>query len=368
MKFGLIFMKNRNEIEDLKKRCKYLESIIDISNISNLNELVDTFISSCHMQLKKIALVLELTEYDDEKNTQIDKLLEYLSILISELEKFYNDGEIIHKINIKNEESFFMKTISFINLKGGVGKTTIATNFAYALATSFDVKVLFIDNDKQANASDFFNADTEHGTITNIMMGDGSAQEVIQKTQYPNIDLISADMGLIGAHAELIKNSDIDQANILKNALKPILNKYQVCIIDNPPDINMSVFNSLNITNDIVIVTYPDWDSLSGVYHMVNQIGFSQQLNSHINLKGVLINGYIDNDVTKEVVKDLEDHQLPIFNTKIRYATKNAKRHLTKARKNHKSIFEENKMCMVSRNIWQFTKEFLDVKAELDRG
>ena len=46
-----------------------------------------------------------------------------------------------------------MKTISLINLKGGVGKTTIATNLAYLLAESWELRVLFIDNDKQGNAS-----------------------------------------------------------------------------------------------------------------------------------------------------------------------------------------------------------------------
>ena len=54
-----------------------------------------------------------------------------------------------------------MKTFSFINKKGGVGKTTITVNLAYAIAESCDLRVLVIDNDDQGNDSQFFDSDPE---------------------------------------------------------------------------------------------------------------------------------------------------------------------------------------------------------------
>ena len=90
-----------------------------------------------------------------------------------------------------------MKTLSFINLKGGVGKTTIATNLSYLVAESWGLRVLFIDNDKQGNASRWFGADEEKGTLTNILMDGAKASEVIQHSRYEGIDFIAADMGLI---------------------------------------------------------------------------------------------------------------------------------------------------------------------------
>ena len=47
-----------------------------------------------------------------------------------------------------------MKTFSFINKKGGVGKTTITVNMAYAIAESCDLRVLVIDNDRNQNIND----------------------------------------------------------------------------------------------------------------------------------------------------------------------------------------------------------------------
>ena len=54
-----------------------------------------------------------------------------------------------------------MKTISLINKKGGVGKTTITVNLAYALAESCDLRVLVVDNDDQGNATQFFDVHPE---------------------------------------------------------------------------------------------------------------------------------------------------------------------------------------------------------------
>lgn len=45
-----------------------------------------------------------------------------------------------------------MKTISIINLKGGVAKTLTADSMAHVLATFHNKRVLLVDNDKQGEA------------------------------------------------------------------------------------------------------------------------------------------------------------------------------------------------------------------------
>ena len=49
-----------------------------------------------------------------------------------------------------------MKVISFINMKGGVGKTTLATNVCHYLATNENKRVLLVDIDPQFNATQCF--------------------------------------------------------------------------------------------------------------------------------------------------------------------------------------------------------------------
>jgi len=252
-----------------------------------------------------------------------------------------------------------MKTISFINLKGGVGKTTISTWMAYLLAESWELPVLFIDNDKQGNASRWLGADENKGTLTNILMDGASARDVLQKSQYPNIDFIAADMGLIEANYSVAADENIRQDMILKNALEEISADYAACLIDNPPDINMSVFNALACTDDVIIVTLLELDSIEGIRKMRDQITDVQQFNPGLSIKGVLVNQYMAYPEAIELSKDLEREGFPLFQSRVSYATPMAKRHILAASRARKSIFEVCPYCRVARDVLRFAEELL---------
>ena len=252
-----------------------------------------------------------------------------------------------------------MKTISFINLKGGVGKTTISTWLAYLLAESWDLRVLFIDNDKQGNASRWLGADERKGTLTNILMDGASVRDVLQKSQYHNIDFIAADMGLVEANYAVIGDQETRQDLILKNALAEIADDYAVCVIDNPPDINMSVFNALSCTDDVIIVTLLELDSIEGIREMHDQITDVQQFNPGLSIKGVLVNQYMAYPEAIELSKDLEREGFPLFQSRVSYATPMAKRHILAASRARKSIFEVCPYCRVARDVLRFAEELL---------
>lgn len=252
-----------------------------------------------------------------------------------------------------------MKTLSFINLKGGVGKTTLSTNLSYLAAEAWGLHVLFIDNDKQSNASRWFDADEEAGSLTNILMDDAKASEVIQHARYEGIDFIAADMGLIEANYAVIADQETRQDVILKNALTEVSGHYDLCIIDNPPDINMSVFNALTVTDDVIIVTLLEQDSIEGIYKIVQQVEDVRQFNPKIAIKGILINQYIAYPEVLNVYKELCAANFPIFRTRISYASRPAKHHLMTASRYRQSIFEVSQKCRVARDIDAFAEELL---------
>lgn len=97
-----------------------------------------------------------------------------------------------------------MKTISILNLKGGVAKTFTAANMAYELYRR-GYKVLLIDNDKQGNLSKAYSRyDAENvAPVTRLLAGDWeNADELIQHTEYAVLGLCYMGAAYMSQHYE----------------------------------------------------------------------------------------------------------------------------------------------------------------------
>ena len=131
-----------------------------------------------------------------------------------------------------------MQIISVINQKGGVGKTTTVINLAAGL-TQLNKKILVIDLDPQGNATTGFglsNIDNSSDTIYGVLNGTKEIKEVIKKTQFENLDIITSNVDLSGLEVETADDSN--RAFILKAKLTPYLNNsrglYDYVLIDCP--------------------------------------------------------------------------------------------------------------------------------------
>ena len=272
-----------------------------------------------------------------------------------------------------------MQTISIISLKGGVAKTTTAVNMAYTLAAVHNKKVLIIDNDKQGNTSKAFKRyDTEDtNTIARVMLQRNvDVSEVIKSTDYEGIDIITANMDLLEAILRTIVDTGRQQQTRFKQALEnakvidrgwakfdylPLTEAYDYCIIDNAPDINMSIINALVMSNDVIVPIFMDQYSFDGLDILLDQIAQVQEdFNENLKFAGCLITQYQNNDVNNQGIEWLKAHDIPIFKQQIRRTEKK----VSESTFAKMPLVEYSVRCGAAQDYKKFVLEYLEGRNE----
>lgn len=254
-----------------------------------------------------------------------------------------------------------MRTIVFGNWKGGVGKTSVSANLACAFAKNFpELRVLVIDADKQGNISARFGADSSKPNLKNILVDGCSADNTIQATQYENIDVIASGPSLLEANLSILKETDRRQDNILELALEPIKGRYDLCIIDTPPDFNITVLNVLNLCDDLIGITTLTRDSIEGIRQLRKNVinCFNEALGRNLKLRGILVNMYKANDESDRYIKELQKDGFNVFESYLKSARSTAEQ-LQIATNQQKSIFDIYPNCSFARGINNFLLELI---------
>lgn len=256
-----------------------------------------------------------------------------------------------------------MKTISVINLKGGVAKTISSVNIAHILAAVHGYKVLLVDNDKQGNASKIMN---RHGYdapgVAEIMTDRNiDTAAVIQKTDYEGLDIITANMNLLTANLTVMLDQSRPQQTRFRKALQQVAGQYDYCIIDNAPDINISTINALVASDDVLVPVTIDDFSLDGLAELKEQIdNTGEDLNPALCFRGCFITQF---DRTNEADRQGEEylkalHEYPVFDTHIRRTAK-----MKPCTFERKPILVYSSRCSAAQDYKAFVKEYLEKTA-----
>lgn len=180
--------------------------------------------------------------------------------------------------------------VSFINYKGGVGKTTLAVEMATSLAYHKGKRVLLADLDPQTNATFYLmTAEAweewarEHGTLKNVFSAATSdppqefdlhnairrnfvfhprTKEVVSLHLLPShLELMTADMDL----AMRFGARGFEGRKILRAAFEKVENEYDYIICDCPPNLNLITQNAILASDALMIVAMPEYLSTLGI-------------------------------------------------------------------------------------------------------
>lgn len=202
------------------------------------------------------------------------------------------------------------KIVSFINQKGGVGKTTTTFQFASFL-TKQGKKVLCIDLDAQGNLTLALNVNTDGKYIVGELMlnKEGATfEETVIKTNY--CDLLPSDDNMTFLEYEI--NSKLGREKLLHKAIKPYIDNYDYVLIDCPPSANTLVYNAITVSTDIVLVATPTAFSVQGILKLISKItDFGNDvLDRKVHIAGILINQYQSSDYSdgfEELTRQISD-------------------------------------------------------------
>ena len=192
-----------------------------------------------------------------------------------------------------------MIKISFLNQKGGVGKTTSAVNIAATMDKHFNKKVLVIDCDSQRNATQYLLGDEYNGyAISDYFNHQIPVEDIVQNVKMEKRGkMIDTNMDILASSMEI---SSILTENVhdILNMLKPLEKKYDYCIIDMPPQ--FSGISSLAeneetkgygialgalVASDYVIVpSMSTRFSISGYDDLINSINAIRKRGWNLNL------------------------------------------------------------------------------------
>lgn len=165
-----------------------------------------------------------------------------------------------------------MKKISFINLKGGVGKTTVSVNVAVFLG-KMGYRTLLIDLDPQSNATQYFDMyDIQKPSVYDLIIEDEKTEHIIQQTQYDNLALIPSVLSFADAEGKLLLDMKRPRETRLAEKLREIQGKYDFVLIDCAPSLSVVTTNAIMASDEVVIPLKIDGFAIEGLQHVNNTI------------------------------------------------------------------------------------------------
>ena len=244
------------------------------------------------------------------------------------------------------------KIITFINEKGGVGKTSVCFNVAWELSNQ-KKRILMIDIDGQKANLTFFTGieRTSHmKTLIDVLKGGTALQDAVINIK-DNLNILPANATV----ADIGMDSKISR---FRHELALINDEYDYVFIDVTPSPGWSHYLSLSVSDYAVVIMLPDIASLEGNSGILESISEIQETtNMRLKIAGILFNRNNDRTNINKQVQEVAERMAigantTIFKTKIPQAVS-----LSECVAVHLGITEYDSNSKAAESVRSFTKE-----------
>lgn len=252
----------------------------------------------------------------------------------------------IRKYLTRKRKRPMAQVIAFINLKGGVGKTTTAVAVSELLAAEYQKRVLLIDLDPQTNATVMLIGDekwaelNDAGRTLETLFADALKDDESERSfdleatrqrqvspvrEVRRLDLLPSSLDLIDVQDRLAgipmgRYYSTNPTGLLQRATKSIIDEYDYVIIDCPPNLGIITLNGLRMANGFLIPTIPDVLSTYGIPQILQRVqGFAEDIGERIEPYGIVISKYRSITLHNRTIERLrDDKDMPrVFRTVI---------------------------------------------------